>query len=61
MKITQKEQKTLSDKIAITNFTTVTNFIRVKDVKEFIKQLKYKFFADFEHKIINQLAGDKLI
>jgi len=31
------EEFNLSKKIAKTNFTTVTNFIRVKDVKEFIR------------------------
>lgn len=38
----------LSDKIATTNFETVSNFIRVKDVREFLVEFKkHKSFTMF--------------
>ena len=65
-----KEYFTLSKKIAKTNFSTITDFIRVKDVKEFIKKLKKKLCICMPEKVcnecsccyeINELAGKNLI
>ena len=67
-----KEYFILSKKIATTNFSTITNFIRVKDVKEFIKKLKEEIYEDdllgwrnkrvliHYSKMIDKLAGKKL-
>ena len=64
------KDESLSSKIARTNFTTVTNFIRVKDVKDFIQKLKEDFsirlkdeFPDdyrLIEEIIDKRAGEEL-
>lgn len=64
----------LSDKIAHGNFTNVQNFIRVKDVKEFIKKLRkellevvddvqsdWSYITEEYNKKIDELAGDELV
>ena len=60
---------TLSDKIEVYDKENDDNFVRVKDIKEFIKRLKEGVITskgklsgteEFFHRIIDKLAGDKL-
>ena len=54
--------ETLSDKIIpeIKPYLTYQG-LKVKDVKEFIRELKEIFYAGNSHMRIDKLAGDKLI
>jgi len=64
----------LSEKIHINNTNNNWTFIRIEDVKEFIRLLKEKTFETFEYALdssemssyticqeIDKLAGDKLV
>ena len=51
----------LSNKIAHGNFSNIQDFIRVKDVKKFIKKLKERLFDEGAIKIIDKLVGEELI
>ena len=53
--------KTLSDKSFNTEDKDFDNLYTEKDVKEFIKAVKDWFYAGNIHKVIDKLAGEKLI